>query len=435
MPVPFLRLISGGVLLAAVGFCQTEDRYNTNERILRIRELGKKKTAVLPEITSYLTDPNRDIRIEAVKAIIKIDTERSLDPLITATRDRDEDVEIRATDGLVNFYVPGYVAKGGLTGSMTRGVRQVKGFFASRNDQMIDADVQVRPDVAQAISDLVAKGAGSNARANAALAAGILRDEAAMPTLLQALHAKDDDLLFESLIALQKINDPAAGPQIGFLAHDLEERIQATALETIGLLRASSDAPDVRSALQTARNNRIRRAALKALAVLGLPEDRPTFLQFAGDRDVDLRSSALEGLGRVREPQDFPALQTAFDEGEADWRIHLAAAFAMVNQGKVDGSEFSPLAYLVENVAARGRSDAAANYLKELVPNSGVRAALSKMLPEMAKNQKIALCPVFAASNAPDATATLNTLAKDIDPDVAFAASKALRTLQTRRAS
>ena len=107
----------------------------------------------------------------------------------------------------------------------------------------------------------------------------------------------------------------------------------------------------------------------------------------------------------------------------------------MVNQGKVDGSEFSPLAYLVENVAARGRSDAAANYLKELVPNSGVRAALSKMLPEMAKNQKIALCPVFAASNAPDATATLNTLAKDIDPDVAFAASKALRTLQTRRAS
>ena len=312
MPVPFLRLISGGVLLAAVGFCQTEDRYNTNERILRIRELGKKKTAVLPEITSYLTDPNRDIRIEAVKAIIKIDTERSLDPLITATRDRDEDVEIRATDGLVNFYVPGYVAKGGLTGSMTRGVRQVKGFFASRNDQMIDADVQVRPDVAQAISDLVAKGAGSNARANAALAAGILRDEAAMPTLLQALHAKDDDLLFESLIALQKINDPAAGPQIGFLAHDLEERIQATALETIGLLRASSDAPDVRSALQTARNNRIRRAALKALAVLGLPEDRPTFLQFAGDRDVDLRSSALEGLGRVREPRGLPCSADCF---------------------------------------------------------------------------------------------------------------------------
>lgn len=429
------RLTAIGLVLTCFAHAQTEDGYNTKERILRIRELAKKNGAALPVLTQYLADPNRDIRIEAVQAIVKIDTERSLDPLVQATHDKDEDVAIRATDGLVNFYLPGYVAKGGRTGSLTRGVRQMKAFFSSRNDQIIESDVVIRPDVAQALSDLVATGPGFNARANAALAAGILRDEKAVPALVQSLHAKDDDLLFESLIALQKINDPAAGADIGFLAHDLDERIQTTALETIGLFRSTSAAPDVRSALKTARSKNVRRAALKALAMLGLQEDRPVFLQYAGDRDAELRSSALEGLGRIREPEDFPALQSSFDEGEADWRIHLAAAFGMVNEGKVDTSEFSPMAYLVENLGTKARSQTAAAYLKDLARRQDVRDSVTKMIPEMDKGQKVALCPVLGGVGTPDALATLNTLAKDIDSDVALAASKALRTARSRRIS
>ena len=426
------RLAVGGLLLASLACGQTEDGYNANERILRIRELAKKNAAVLPSLAQFLTDPNPDIRVEAVKAIVRIDTDRSLDPLVQATRDKDENVAIRATDGLVNFYLPGYIVKSGLTGSLTRGVRQMRAFFSSRNDQVIDADVAIRPDIAQALSDLVAEGLGFSARANAALAAGILRDRKSLPALIRALHAKDDDLLFESLIALQKINDPTAGADIGFLAHDLDERIQTTALETIGVLRSSSAAPDVRSALKTARSKNVRRAALRSLAMLGLPEDRPVFLQYTGDRDAELRSSALEGLGRIREPADFPALETSFDEGEADWRIHSAAAFGLVNEGKVNTSEFSPLAYLVENLGAKGRSDTVAAYLKELARRREIRDSLSRMLPEMDKSQKVAFCSVLAGAGSPDALATLNTLARDIDPDVAFAASKALRTTQTR---
>ncbi|MDQ2843377.1 MAG: HEAT repeat domain-containing protein [Acidobacteriota bacterium] len=435
MSTRILRLAVFTLLLAFALTAQNEDKYNVNERILRIRELGKKKPAVLPALAQYLSDPNRDIRLEAVKAIVKIDTPASLDPLVVATRDKDEDVEIRATDGIVNTYVPGYVAKGGLTGSMTRGTRQVKSFFSSRNDQVIDEDVQIRPDAAEALSQVVASGASIDARANAALAAGILRDRAAVPALLQSLHAKDDDLIFESLIALQKIRDPAAGEGIGFLAHDLDDRIQATALETIGILRAQVAATDVRSALQTARNARIRRAALKSLAMLGAAQDRPTFLQYSHDRDPELRASALEGLGRIREPEDFPLLQQSFDEGEIDWRIHLAAAFGMVNEGKVDTSEFSPLAYLMELLGTKGRSYAASAYLTELAARENVIDALTKMIPEMDKDQKIALCRVLGNAHAAGSTAALNTLAKDIDPDVAFAASKALQITQSRRSS
>lgn len=432
----FCRLALCGPLFALLLFGQNEDGYNADQRIKRIRELGKKNNpAALPALAQYLTDPNLDIRVEAVKAIVKIDTEHSLEALVQATADKDEEVEIRATDGLLNVYLLGYISKAGLTGTTARNVRQVKASLSSRNDQIIDADVEVRADVAKALADLVTGGATVTARANAALAAGILRDRIAVPALVQGLHGRDGDLIFECLIALQKIHDLSAKPDLSFLAHDLDDRIQTTALETIGVLRISSSAPAVRSALQSAKNVKVQRAALEALAMLEMPQDRALFLQYAQGRDVELRASALEGLGRIREPEDFPLLQTSFDEADADWRIHLAAAFGMVNEGKVDTSVFSPLGYLVQCLGTKPRASTAALYLTELAARENVRSALAKMIPEMDKWQKVALCPVLASAQTPDVVPMLNLLAKDIDPDVALAASKALRTAQTRRLS
>jgi HEAT repeat protein len=242
-------------------------------------------------------------------------------------------------------------------------------------------------------------------------------------------------LIFECLVALQKIADPAAGPGIGFLAHDLDQRIQATALETIGVLRSLPSAPDVRSALKNARNQRIRRAALEALAMLAIPDDRATFQKYATNDDPELRAAALEGLGRIREPEDYPVLEAAFNERDGDWRVHLAAAFALVDEGKVDTSEFSPLPYLVENLNLKAHAYVARAYLTELARRENVRAGLAKLIPEATKDQKIELCGIFGSSQAQDAVPVLNSLSKDIDPDVAFAASRALRIVQARKSS
>lgn len=430
-----LRLVACTMFAVIAAFGQSDSGSNNNQRILTIRNLGKRDYTVIPTIAQYLKDPDRDIRIEAVKAIVRIDTTHSLDALLQATHDKDPEIQIRATDGIVNAYLPGYVAKAGLTGSLTRGVRQMKSFFSSRNDQVVDPDVVVRPDVAQALGDEVRAGASLDARANAALAAGILRARPAVPALVQAAHSTDSELIFECLVALQKIHDPSAGPGISFLAHDLDERIQTTALETIGILRSLQSAPDVRSALKNARSMRIRRAALEALAMLAIPEDRAIFQQYLKDSDAELRASALEGLGRIREPEDFPAIEAAYNEQNADWRVHLAAAFALVDEGKVDTSEFSPLPYLLENLNLKGRAYVANAYLVELARREDVRNSLVKLLPEATKDQKIALCSILGSSHAEDAIPVLNGLAKDLDPDVAFAASRALRILEARRPS
>jgi HEAT repeat protein len=433
--VRHLRLLTCGVCLSFLALSQNEETFTANQRIQRIRDLGKKNAGAIPALDQYLADRNREIRVEAVKAIVKIGTEASLAPLVKATHDADSEVQIRATDGITNYYVHGYVVNRGLTGPLTRGVRQVKAFFSSRNDQRIDVNVTIRPDVAQALADEVRGGASADARANAARAAGILRDNAAVPALSQALHAKESHVIFESLVALQKIGNQSACQALSSPAHDLDDRIQVTALETISVLHCVTCAPDVRSNLTNSRNTRIRRAALEALAMLAIPDDRPILLNYVGDRDADLRASALEGLGRIREPEDTPAIRQAYAERDADPKIHLAAAFALVDEGQVDISDFSPLSYLFENLALKGRAATAESYLTELARREDVRRALITLVPRATKDQKIALCSIFAASHSEDVLPTLNALAKDIDSDVALAASQALRISQAGRTS
>ena len=83
------------------------------------------------------------MRVEAVKQLTGA---RALDALIQATHDNDPEVQIRATDGLVNFYLPGYVQTG-FGASIKRVGGSIKGRFTDTNDQVVDPFVTARPDV------------------------------------------------------------------------------------------------------------------------------------------------------------------------------------------------------------------------------------------------------------------------------------------------
>jgi HEAT repeat protein len=431
------RLLAVCILVFALhALGQTESGFSPNQRIDRIRSLGKTNSAqAIPALRQSLKDRDRNVRVEAVKAIVKIGTEASLDPLIEAMHDKDSEVEILATDGLVNFYVPGYVVKGGLTGPFTHGVRQVKSFFSSRNDQVIGPDVTVRQEVATAIGDVVQNGSGIDARSNAARAAGILRASGAVPALLDGLRSKDSELIFECLVALQKIKDPEAGPRVSFLARDLDPRIQMEALQTIGVLKSVESAPDVRLALTTGANEKIRRRALETLAMLGQAEDRATFKRFVNSADPRLRVAALEGLGRLREPEDYPVANHVYNEKDAGPAVHLAAAFAMVEEGNVSTAEFSPLQYLFENLNSQALGDTAQAYMTEVCRNPAVRKAVIPLATGANKDQKIRLCAALGASQSEDVVPVLTKLSSDIDPQVSLAASRALQKVKARKTS
>src|SRR6185503_6131990 len=128
-----------------------------------VRELAKGGSNAIPQLQALLKNQDLNIRVEAVKSIVEIGTQRSLDPLIEATSDADAEVQIRAADGLVNFYLPGYV-RTGFSAKLQRAGTTIKGKFTDTNDQVIDPYVQTRPDVIAALGKLARGGISMESR-------------------------------------------------------------------------------------------------------------------------------------------------------------------------------------------------------------------------------------------------------------------------------
>jgi HEAT repeat protein len=410
-------------------FAQAADP-DPKQRARTVRDLGKQGEEVIPQVVPYLADMDTNVRVEAAKSLVEIGGPKTVDGLVRAAADTDPEVQIRATDGLVNVYLPGYV-KNGLSGTLSRVGNSVKGKFTDTDDRIIDAYIMVRPDVIAALGK-IARGAGDfEARANAARAIGVLRGRAAIPDLIEALHSKDDKLMYESLVAIQKIADPSAATRVTFLLRDLEEKIQIQALETVGLLRDKSAAPDIRDALNHARSVRVRRAALESLAMIADPADRTIFINNLVDKDEGVRAAAAEGIGRVRNPADRTAIETAFN-GEHGMSPRLSAAFALVELGQLDTARFGPLRYLVNALNQKSWRGVAIAFVIELARDPQVRQAIYTMMADSTKDEKQQIAIVLARSGDRDSVPVLEGLSRDPDPDVAAEGIRSLKTLRAR---
>jgi HEAT repeat protein len=390
------------------------------------RDLANGGSEAIEKLKPMVADPVREVRLEVVKSLVAIGTQHSLDPLIQITRDNDPEIQMRAVDGIVNFYLPGYLQSG-----LQRFGSAVRSRFDQENTQVIDPFVVVRQDAITAIGVVARGGSSMESRANAARAAGILRGKAAVPDLTQALHSKDDALIFESLIALQKIRDSSAGPNIVFLVRDLQERVQIEAIETVGLLRYREASPDLLKVYNQARNDRVRRAAIGALAMLTVPENQSLFERALVDRDETVRTAGAEGLARLRDQKNRAALEKAFND-ERKMPPRLADAFALVSLGKLDMEEFAPLPYLVNTLNSRSYRKVAEAYLTELARTEAVRSALYHSIGRATKDEKIGIGRVLAASGDRESLKHLEPLTKDPDDEVAQESVRAVRTLRAR---
>jgi HEAT repeat protein len=417
-------------VLLCFSFCLAAQAQDAALRPKDIRDMGKGGASAIPKLAALLANPDVEIRREAVKQIADIATQYSLDPLIQATRDTDAEIQIRATDGLVNFYLPGYL-KTGFASSLRRAGTSIKGHFTDTNDQTIDPYITPRPDLIAALGVLARKGATPEARANAARAIGILRGKAATPDLVAAMHAKDTAVIYESLVALQKIRDPEAASSIAFLPRDLDTKVQLAAIETTGLLLNKSALPDLVDVLNHTRDIKVRRAALTAMAMLPAESSREIYARYLGDKDDKMRAAAAEGYARLKNPADLPMLEKAWqDEGKTSPRLSMA--FAQVMLGKTSVAEFSPLQYLIDNLNSAAYHGVAFPFLVELARDPSVRKSLYTPLLQGTRDEKIYLARVMARSGDSSDAPQLEKLSHDTDPEVAQEGLRALRNLQAR---
>jgi len=400
-----------------------------NLRPKDVRDIARAGSSAIPKLQELLSNPAPDVRAEAVRQITEIGPPHSLDPLIQASRDGDPMVQMLAADGLVNYYVPGYL-KRGVSGTIERVGTGIKSKFTDTNDQAVDAYMAVRPDVIAALAAQLRSG-NMDVRANAARAEGVLRGKAAVGDLVAALRSKDSTLIYESLVALEKIADQSAGPAVDFLLRDFDPKVQMAAIETVGILRDTGAVAALADVVGATDNLKVKRAALTSLAMLPNPAFRGIFQQYFHDKDEKLRGAAAEGLGRLKNPLDLPALEQAWkDEGKPGPRLSLA--FAQVMLGITELSQFSPLQLLINNLNMASYSGVAFPYLVELARDAQVRAALYMAIGTGTKDEKIGLARALGASGDQESIAQLKKLADDPDPAVAQAAIAATRNIQAR---
>jgi HEAT repeat protein len=396
-----------------------------------VRDVAKAGATAIPKLQEYLRNPDLEVRIEAVRQIVEIGTQRSLDPLLLATSDNDPEVQIRATDGLVNFYLPGYV-RTGFAASIRRVGGSIKGKFTDTNDQAIDPYVQVRPDVVAALGKLARSGSSMDTRANAARALGILRGQAAVPDIIEALRSKDSGVIYESLVALQKIRDRSAAPRIAFLLRDFDPKVQIACIETTGLLQNKEALPGLLEVLDRTRDNKVRRAALTAIAMLPDEKSREIYARYLNGKDDQLRAAAAEGYARLKKPADVPMLEKAWNE-EKKTNPRLSLAFALAMNGKTEISEFSPLQYIINTLNTNSYRGVAFPFLVELARDPGIRKQLYGPMGSGTKDEKIWLARVMSRSGDKEAVPYLQKLSNDADAEVAEEGLRSMRTLQARQ--
>lgn len=413
--------------LLAVSLLPAQDAVRTRD----VREVAKQGAEAIPQLQGYLKDPSTEIRLEAVKQIVEIGGPRTLDPLVAATGDNDPEVQIRATDGLINYYLPGYV-RTGFGSSLRRVGGSIKGKFSDNNDQIIDRYVEVRPDVIATLGKLARGGGNMDARANAARALGILRAQPALEDLFAALRSKDSSVMYESLIAIQKIRDKSAAPRIAFLLRDLDPKVQVTVIETTGLLQNNEALPSLVEVLQRTNDRKVRRAALTAIAMLPEEQSRTHYARYMNDRDDDMRAAAAEGYARLKNPNDRPMLEKAWNE-EKKTQVRLSLAFALGMHGRNEVAEFSPLQFLIANLNSNSWRNVSWAFLVELARDPAVRKALYNPMLSGTKDEKIYLARVLARSGDEESVPHLEKLSRDGNTEVAAEGLRAMRTLQAVR--
>jgi HEAT repeat protein len=381
-------------------------------------------------MSAYISDPAVEVRVEVAKRLNDIGGPRILPALVRLTADTDAEVQINAVDGLINIFVPGYL-KSGVARLITRSGDTIKIKFNEPGDLVIDGYVNVAPEAVAAVSKVLASSKSLESRANAARALGIFRARDGIPQLGEALYSKDDQLMYESLVAIQKIRDTTAGPSVAFLVRDLNEKVQMAALRTSGILRAKEAAPRIRTVIEDQPNPRVLREAGAALAMIGDPTDRGIFLRFLSQRDAELRSAAAEGLARIKNPADAERLNKAFDD-EREFGTRLAMAFALVSLGRMEINDFSPFRYLINSLNRATFRQVALAYLTELAREPAPRLTIYPNLARATKDEKTGICQVLAESGDQGSVSYLMTLKDDADSDVAPVCLRSLRTLEAR---
>jgi HEAT repeat protein len=390
-----------------------------------------------------LNDEEAEVRRLAATALGKLEVAERIEPLLTAVRDRDGDVQkaaIQALKRTSDERVPAALvpllrhANAGVRGCAAQVLEFVGWRPGTRDDEMwfLVAKGKCSQAASFGIAALVPLEIVLNAGPNSLCVAAVqalaeIEDPRAVRLLLKALKSNAAEVCAAALDALGKVGGAEASEPILGMLHHKNGHVRLAAVEALGSLGVAAAAAPLRALLEDPMWD-VRRSAVETLGRLKDKKAVDPLTRTLGDNDADVREATAIALGGLSDRRAIGPLVLALRDSTSGVRRIAAAALSRID----------------ENWSASPEARAAAEELKPALYDRDpevrhwvgqLLVSLGAMEPEAASES--AAVEVSASSiekRRKLAVSLFLAILCDVDRDLRQAAAEALGRLGERRA-
>jgi HEAT repeat protein len=378
--------------------------------------LGKsrRREAITP-LSALVRDPEAKVRMEVVRALRELRDLTAVPALVTSLTDGDAKIREEAIGALVEIYGER---------ERTTPVGRFLDMFSEEYDRAsVPPYVEVDPTVHAALLQRLGD-EDAAIREEAALALGILDGRSALAGLTSALQDPESDVRGAAATAIGKIGTEKDGQALIPLIGDPAAGARNRAMQAIGVLRVREAGPALRQLYESNRRRDAGMRALETLSRIGDPVQADLFRELVQDTDVERRRLAVEGLGRVSDPELLPAFKKDYQR-ERNEELRLAYSFALTLLG-----DRAFIDTIVLGLPSRLYGNRCRRYILEI--GTGLLPDLYPYLNDPDENVRAELCDLLATLGEPGSIERLQPLIGDPSPKVADRANRAVERLKRR---
>jgi HEAT repeat protein len=250
------------------------------------------------------------------------------------------------------------------------------------------------------------------------------------PDVAALIGAVDPSLRYAAIRVLGRVfarraDDPpietTVGDAIVGALNDRDEVVKGAAMRALGELRYDRALQALTELFQYYAKGPLAEAALDALARIAHPGSAVLFDMVLSSKTPSLKGIAAEGLARLGDAQQLPAIEMAL-RAERNEATILTGRFAaaMLARGSIDA--------IAEALARPKLRDQAKQYLIELAP--GRTSLFAPLLRDPMPLLRADALDAIALGGDPSAIGAVEPLTRDPDPLVARAAERAVARLR-----
>jgi HEAT repeat protein len=400
-------------LSAQVSFEQATADLKSADAATRLKAVQLLKTASFPEaalpLVPLVTDPQDDVQLEAIAAELNIFL---AEPVVPRKRVAFVVEKRKAVQAEPSF----------AAGPNALGARPVPAeVLAALRTAARDDNPRVAIEALYAFGTLAVQPGGAARR-------DLLR--AAGPDIAAFVGSSDPAMRYAAVRVLGRVFAKRAGDEtiestvgdaVITALNDVDKAVKVSAMHALGAMHYDRGMQALTDLFTYFGKGEAAEASLDALAHIAHPGSVPLFTAQLASKQGSLRGIAIEGLARVGDRAQMPAIQAVVDK-EHDRSVSLAGAFAAVllGTGSVD--------QVADALVRANLREQAKRYVVELAP--GRTSMFTHQLLDSDPQVRGDVVDALGEAGDPAAIPAIEPLVNDKDPVVARVAERAIARLK-----